>query len=79
MSLKTNQDLIISLWFITKQYVYFATEQISSDKREFQNQNDEEYIELESDNDSEIIPRRKTRTGRLSESDNEWSHEKLEE
>ncbi|GFS95129.1 uncharacterized protein NPIL_400381 [Nephila pilipes] len=47
-----------------------------SDKREFQNKNDGEYIELESDNDSEIIPRR---TGRLSSSDSESSHEKLDE
>ena len=29
-----------------------------SDKEEFQNKNDEVYIELESDNDSEIIPLR---------------------
>ncbi|GFT63060.1 hypothetical protein NPIL_114371 [Nephila pilipes] len=47
-----------------------------SDKREFPNKNDEEYIELENDNDSEIIPRR---TGRLSSSDREPPHEKLDE
>ncbi|GFS38013.1 putative protein kinase C delta type homolog [Nephila pilipes] len=50
-----------------------------SDKGEFQNKNDEEYIELESDNDSEIIPRRKRRSRRLSSSDSESSHEKLDE
>ncbi|GFS67713.1 uncharacterized protein NPIL_379611 [Nephila pilipes] len=44
-----------------------------SDKGEFQNKNFEEYIELESDNDTEIIPRR------LSSSDSESSHEKLNE
>ncbi|GFT38341.1 uncharacterized protein NPIL_507641 [Nephila pilipes] len=50
-----------------------------SDKGEFQNKNEEEYIELESDNESEIIPRRKIRTIRLSSSDSESSHEKLDE
>ncbi|GFS77830.1 uncharacterized protein NPIL_425241 [Nephila pilipes] len=50
-----------------------------SDKGEFQNKNDEEYIELESDNDREIITRRKIRTRRLSSSDSESSHEKLDE
>ncbi|GFT52655.1 hypothetical protein NPIL_313741 [Nephila pilipes] len=44
-----------------------------SDKRKFQNKNDEEYIELESDNDSEIIPRH------LSSTDSESSHEILDE
>ncbi|GFS70494.1 uncharacterized protein NPIL_232401, partial [Nephila pilipes] len=43
---------------------------------EFQNKNDEEYIGLESDNDSEIIPRR---TRHLSSSDSESSREKLDE
>ncbi|GFU03461.1 hypothetical protein NPIL_145591, partial [Nephila pilipes] len=46
------------------------------DKGEFQNKNDEEYIKLESDNDREIIPSRKRR---LSSSDSESSHEKLDE
>ncbi|KOC67142.1 hypothetical protein WH47_11799 [Habropoda laboriosa] len=50
-----------------------------SDKGEFQNENDEEYIELESDNDSEIIPRRKRRTRCLSSSDSESPREKLDE
>ncbi|KOC69341.1 hypothetical protein WH47_06005 [Habropoda laboriosa] len=50
-----------------------------SDKGELQNENDEEYIELESDNDSEIIPRRKRRTRCLSSSDSESSREKLDE
>ncbi|GFT83176.1 uncharacterized protein NPIL_117571 [Nephila pilipes] len=50
-----------------------------SDKVKFQSKNDEEYIELERDNDSEIIPRRKRRTRRLASSDNESSHEKLDE
>ncbi|GFT27029.1 uncharacterized protein NPIL_674351 [Nephila pilipes] len=50
-----------------------------SDKGKFQSKNDEEYIELESDNDSEIIPRRKRRARRLASSDNESSHEKLDE
>ncbi|XP_017788202.1 PREDICTED: puratrophin-1-like [Habropoda laboriosa] len=50
-----------------------------SDKGEFQNENDEECIELESDNDSEIIPRRKRRTRCLSSSDSESSREKLDE
>ncbi|GFT63057.1 uncharacterized protein NPIL_114361 [Nephila pilipes] len=47
-----------------------------SDKGKFQNKNDEEYIELESHNDSENIQRG---TGRLSSSDSESSHEKLDE
>ncbi|GFU46161.1 uncharacterized protein NPIL_221971 [Nephila pilipes] len=47
-----------------------------SDKGEYQNKNDEEYIKLESDNDSEIIPRH---TRCLSSSDSESSHEKLDE
>ncbi|GFS48805.1 uncharacterized protein NPIL_60441 [Nephila pilipes] len=47
-----------------------------NDKGKFQNKNDEEYIELESHNDSENIQRG---TGRLSSSDSESSHEKLDE
>ncbi|GFU08191.1 hypothetical protein NPIL_288391 [Nephila pilipes] len=52
---------------------------ITNDKGEFQNKNDEEYIELERDNDNEIIPRRKRRTRHLSNSDSESSHEKSDE
>ncbi|GFU22453.1 hypothetical protein NPIL_321841 [Nephila pilipes] len=40
-----------------------------SDKGEFQNKNDEEYRDVESNNGSETIPRRKRRTRRLSSSD----------
>ncbi|GFT76649.1 transposon Tf2-6 polyprotein [Nephila pilipes] len=49
---------------------------LGCDKGEFQNKNEEEYIELESDNDSEIIQRL---TRHLSSSDSESSHEKLDE
>ena len=49
-----------------------------NDNGEFQNENDEEYSELESDNDSEIIPIRKRRTRYLSDNDSEsmknWAH-----
>ncbi|GFU30506.1 uncharacterized protein NPIL_61701 [Nephila pilipes] len=51
-----------------------------SDKGEFQYKNDEEYIELESDNGSEIIPRRLSSSDRESpfETLNEWIWEEKE-
>ncbi|GFS32092.1 hypothetical protein NPIL_137181 [Nephila pilipes] len=50
-----------------------------SDRGEFEIKNAEEYIELENDNDSEIIPRRNRRTRRLSSNDSESCNEKLDE
>ncbi|GFU33780.1 hypothetical protein NPIL_648211 [Nephila pilipes] len=46
---------------------------LNSDKWDFEIKNGEEYIELESDNNSEIISRR------ISSNDSESSHEKLDE
>ncbi|GFT41023.1 hypothetical protein NPIL_669711 [Nephila pilipes] len=57
----------------------FYDDHFTSDKGKFQIKNNEEYIELEIVNDSEIIRRHKKRTRLLSSSDNESSHEKLYE
>ncbi|GFU36164.1 ATP-binding cassette sub-family F member 1 [Nephila pilipes] len=71
-----RKELLESLGETVNNPSIAATQAMKHDKEDFQNKNDEEYIELESDNGNEII---RKRTRHLSSSDGESSHEKLDE